>query len=106
MKKRWPFTDPKNVATITLRDVVERRCPILLVTREEEDGCWQFLDGRDSPDPADPLVVGLEEVYKLDRSISELADLPLGWQAWREAPGEPWQREEMEREEGGEEALD
>jgi hypothetical protein len=106
MKKRWPFADPKSVVAFTLRDVVEGKRPILLVTHDEEDGCWQFLDGRDSPDPADALVVGLEEVYKLDRSIGELADLPLGWQAWRDAPGEPWQWEEMEREKGGEEALD
>jgi hypothetical protein len=102
MEKHWPFADPENLATFTLRDIVEGKRPILLVTHDAEDGCWQFLDGRDNPSPADAFLICLKTAYKLDQSVGELADLPLGWRAWRQAPGEPWQREEMEPEEGGE----
>jgi hypothetical protein len=28
----------------------------------------------------------------MDPSVLELADLPLGWQAWRSHLGAPWQR--------------
>ena len=33
------------------------------------------------------------------QSLSELADLPLGWWAEREKPGEPWVRHKHEPEE-------
>jgi hypothetical protein len=84
------------VAAISLRDVMEGRSPILLVTHDEDDGTWQFLDGRDNSDPDDAVVLCLEEVLQLDSSISQLADLPLGWRAWREDVNQPWMREPME----------
>jgi hypothetical protein len=31
-------------------------------------------------------------VFQRDKSIGELADLPLGWRAWRSSPDAPWQR--------------
>ncbi len=102
MKKDWPFKDPENVIALTLRDVMEDNLPILLVTHDAEDGCWQFLDGRDNPDPKVGIVVCLGHIVEYDPSIRELADLPLGWRAWRATPAEPWQREEMEPEAEGE----
>lgn len=98
----WPFADPRNVMAFTLRAVVDGAAPILLVTHDLADGAWQFLDGRDDPQPEDAVLVCLEHLYNRDRSVGELADLPLGWRAWREALDEPWQREEMEPEESKE----
>lgn len=97
--KSWPFADPENVAVLTLRDITDGKSLILLVTHDEEDGMWQFLDGRDNPDPDDGVLVCLKHVFGLDPSIGELADLPCGWQAWRNAVDQPWQREEMGPEE-------
>lgn len=94
--KSWPFADPENVAILTLRDITEGKTLILFVTHDEEDGMWQFLDGRDNPDPTDAVLVCLMHVFGLDPSVGELADLPCGWRAWRDAPNQPWQREEME----------
>ena len=91
----WPFADPENVVALTMRDVMEGKTRIVLVTHDEDDGMWQFLDGRDNPAPADAVLVCLRHVFQLDPSVGELADLPYGWQAWREAPDQPWQREEM-----------
>ncbi len=91
--KPWPFVDPENVAVITLRDITDGKARILWVTHDEEDGMWQFLDGRENPDPSDAAVVSLKHVYGLDPSVGELADLPYGWRAWRSAPDQPWQRE-------------
>ena len=92
MKTDWPFSDPPNVATITTRQVLEEDYPILLVTHDEEDGCWQILCGTTN-DPDDGRIVGLDCMYEKDPSIGELADLPLGWKAWREAPGKAWNRD-------------
>jgi hypothetical protein len=88
----WPFADPPNVATITLRQIVREGQPILLVTHDYDDGSWQFLTGGEF-EIADGLVVSRDCILKRDPSVAELADLPLGWRAWREQVGTPWQRE-------------
>ncbi len=87
----WPFSDAPNVTTITLRQVIVDRQPILLVTHDSDDGCWQFLTGGDFI-VSDGRVVGLGCMLKHDPSIAELADLPLGWRAWRDRVGDPWTR--------------
>jgi hypothetical protein len=101
-KRAWPFADPKNAIALTMREVADGANPILLVTHDLEDGVWQFLDGRDDPDPDDAIVVCLEHMYGVDPTVGQLADLPLGWRAWRDAPNEPWKREEMKPEADGE----
>jgi hypothetical protein len=92
MTSDWPFEDPPNVATFTTVNVLERGYSILLVTHDSEDGAWQFLCGYTS-DTSDARVIGLREALKLDDSLRQLADLPLGWRAKREKPGTPWRRE-------------
>jgi hypothetical protein len=87
----WPFEDPENVATMTVRQLFHRGQPILLVSHDADDGMWQFLTGG-PVEMADAMIVCLSNVYRRDPSIGELADLPMGWQAWRSAAGEPWQR--------------
>jgi hypothetical protein len=91
MAHEWVFADPPNVATYTTCKVLNEGHPILLVTHDEDDGAWQFLCGTRN-DPADGRIVGLECIVDMDASLRELADLPLGWRAWRYAPGLPWQR--------------
>jgi hypothetical protein len=87
----WPFDDPQDVAVITLKRIIFEGRPILYVSHDEEDGYWQFLDGRDVASE-DAAVVGLGEVVERDPSILELADLPGGWKAWRSSPDAEWQR--------------
>ena len=91
MNSDWAFEDSPNTATITTVKVLERTAPILLVTHDEDDGGWQFLCGTTNAD-ADARIVGLGTIVKWDSSVNELADLPLGWRAWRGSPGAPWQR--------------
>jgi hypothetical protein len=87
----WPFEDPPNVATITTRPVIDGSSWIALVSHDEDDGGWQFL-GPEGPLEDQAMVVGLGSILKRDGSIAELADLPLGWRAWRTTPDQPWQR--------------
>jgi hypothetical protein len=86
----WPFADKPNTASITTRQVLEG-APILLVTHDADDGCWQFLCGT-TDDPEDGRIVGLGEMFKRDASLGQLADLPEGWRAWRASTELPWQR--------------
>jgi hypothetical protein len=52
---------------------------------------WQFLDGS-SASEENASVVSMEEITQIDPSVMELADLPLGWYAYRSAADEPWRR--------------
>ncbi len=88
----WPFEDPENFATMTVRQVTHGGDPILLVTHDADDGMWQFLAGGPA-EMADAMIVSLREVFDIDPSIGELADLPLGWTAERSAFGQPWRRQ-------------
>lgn len=89
----WPFDDAENLAVITLRQIMRGDQPVLHVTHDSDDGGWQFL-GWDTPQAEDAMVVALSEVVELDPSLKELADLPLGWHAWRKSSTDPWQRAE------------
>ncbi len=87
----WPFSDPPNVATFTVQDIVDDGATILLVCHDAEDGTWQFLTGfAVTMDRA--LLVTLDSILAIDPSIYELADLPLGWVAKRTAAGQPWEK--------------
>ena len=89
----WPFDDPPNVAVIADRRIVDGSAWIAYVSHDADDGGWQFLT--DDPGPAredDAAVVGLRTILRLDESIAELADLPIGWHAWRVSRMSPWER--------------
>ena len=91
MDEQWRLGDPPNVLTITVRSIVERRRPIILVTHDADDGAWQFL-GDSMSDGGGAVISCLHHPVDRDPSIAELADLPLGWYAERDRVGEPWTR--------------
>jgi hypothetical protein len=90
--KNCKFTDPNNLAVISTRSVVYEQKPILSVFHDSEDGGWQFQHEKE-PLKENAIVVGLSEIVGIDKTINELANLPVGWVAWREAIGKPWHRE-------------
>ena len=91
MKCDWPFDDPENQAGITLDRIMIGNNPILYVTHDADDGGWQFLDGGDVSEE-DAMVVSLRQITDHDATIKQLADLPRGWYAVRDAVGQPWSR--------------
>ena len=91
----WPFPDPENAATITVRQIVDGSKPVLLACRDAEDGSWMFLTG-DPFEMADSKMVSLKSMVDRDPTLVELADLPVGWEASRTAKGAPWQRSQSE----------
>ena len=70
-----------------------RQVPILLVSHDEDDHGWQFLNGTIETSMANVSVVSLEQIVKSDPSVLEIADLPVGWRASRKAVGTKWIRE-------------
>ena len=87
----WPFDDAPNTASITSQQVLAG-APILCVTHDADDGSWQFLCGTTN-DRDDARVVSLRSMLRRDPTLGELADLPAGWHATREAVGSAWQRQ-------------
>ncbi|WP_228050015.1 hypothetical protein [Tychonema sp. LEGE 06208] len=87
----WPFADPQNVAILTSTDILHHDKPILFVSHDVDDGAWQFHTGKNlSIDRA--TMVALARIVALDPSLTELADLPLGWIATRQTLTDPWVR--------------
>jgi hypothetical protein len=104
MPADWPFTDPENLAVFTLKRIIRGESLILRVTHDEDDGGWQFLDGGEVA-VEEASLVSLRQMTRIDPSILELADLPLGWVAERAGPGVPWQRAPAVTEEARERKL-
>jgi hypothetical protein len=92
---RWPFEDPANTAVFSTKSVTSGSEPILRVSHDADDGAWQFF-GEQSPTEESASVVALSTVVRLDGSVVELADLPLGWIAWRDSAGGAWRRSKAE----------
>lgn len=85
----WPFDIP-SLAVITLSRITDGSHSILYVVHDE-DGDWQFLDGADVTEE-DAAMASIKNVIDRDPTIRELADLPPGWAAERDAVGDAWRR--------------
>ncbi len=95
MESNWPFDQARDCAAITAVNVIERNYPVLRVTHYTDDHSWAFLCGTTN-ETSDGRVIGMEEALELDPTLAEIADLPPGWSAWREAIGGPWHRARRE----------
>ena len=92
MNKEWPFSDPPNLAVYTSKAILEGKDWIHYVTHDLDDGSWQFHGYSGPTDEKDAKLVGLNTIVRIDASIKNLCDLPLGWCAWRETEQSEWQR--------------
>jgi hypothetical protein len=88
----WPFDQPQNCAVFVTREVMDREEPILLVTHDTDDHGWQFIGATDGTKP-NARIIALSEAVQLDPSVLQIADLPVGWRAWRASPEDSWIRE-------------
>ncbi|WP_341313045.1 hypothetical protein WN982_16770 [Paraburkholderia sp. IMGN_8] len=93
----WAFDDPPNVAVIAARSIVFERDWIAYVSHDHEDGAWQFHGSQANPmQEVDALVAILQNIVQIDGTVRELADLLVGWHAWRTAKGMPLFRAKTE----------
>jgi hypothetical protein len=85
------FPDSDNIAVFTTKFVTADRQDITSVTHKKEDGAWQFFSD-DQFDNFESVVkiVGLREIIKMDSTILELEDLPVGHKARRKFKGDKW----------------
>lgn len=62
------------------------------VTHDEEDGTWQFHPYGGPATMQNATVISLAHMLKIEPRLAELADLPMGWHAWRDSRSAPWAR--------------
>ena len=87
---KFPFNDLPNTAAITCSHIIENNADILYVSHDADDGMWQFLCGG-THTMEQARVVSLNEIFMLDNSISEIANLPCGYIAQRTNKNEKWE---------------
>ena len=93
VKSSWPFDVPPDSSVVTSTYVTQKELPVLQVSHDEdeEDGAlWQFHCGNGDLDSAVLQLVRLDEILRLDPSLSAVATLPIGFQATRSSREDPW----------------
>jgi hypothetical protein len=95
--KHAAWDDPIDIAALTTPEVARGEKPVLLVIHDigvgEGLAGWLFLDADTTG--GEPTGMAKEELLKMDPTLKEVTDLPVGWQARREAPGKEWLRERL-----------
>ena len=86
---KFPFREPENTAVITCCHIIENGADILYVSHDAEDGMWQFLCGGTHLQEQ-AKVVSLNEIFMLDNTVAELADVPYGYIAARRNKHSKW----------------
>ena len=87
----WRFPDPPHTRVFLSQAVHSGVEAVTYVSRDFEDGAWQFLGDSMSGD-AEPVISCFHHPIDADPGLKELADLPRGWYAERAKAGEPWIR--------------
>lgn len=88
IENEFPFKDNPNTAVFICIHIVEGEKPILYVTHDN-DGYWQFLCG-DEHTEVQARIVSLIDVFKMDKSIKEIANLDYGKSAYRKTDKDKW----------------
>ena len=85
----FPFYDKPNTATIICCHIIDDGKPILYVSHDEDDGMWQFLC-EDAHSEEDARIISLYEVYLIDKTVGQVADMPCGCCISRKNGSENW----------------
>jgi hypothetical protein len=86
----WTFAESPACAVVTLDDVLDETSALCEVVHDIS-GNWQFLDGKPISS-RDTKLVRLQRVVELHPEVTQLADLPRAWRAWREPGARSWNR--------------
>lgn len=92
MHSPWPFIEPKDRASFSCKRLLRGEGSLCRVTHDYPDGDWQVLDDCDHTQSQLASLVGLGELVDKFPELLQLADLPLGWGAERDAETGVWSR--------------
>ena len=98
-----PFADgafPPDLGAFISRTALEGSAAILYVAHLH-DNAWVMTDARGDPnDEGAMLVACVWHVISQDSTLAGAASLPVGWEAVRDRPGEPWRSRPFDEERG------
>ncbi len=83
------FKDDHQTMVLTTKRIINGDTIITIVFHDEADGMWQFLDGIDT-DENSAAIISINEMVLIDPNLEEIANLPLGWVAWRNDSFSEW----------------
>ena len=78
-----------NTYIITTKNVINNNFPIIRVIHDE-DGDWQFLGDEENLTEDDAVVISIEELLSIDKSVKEVLNMPIEKQAMRINKESPW----------------
>ena len=85
------FEDSLNTAVFTTKFVVKENKEITYVTHDIEDSAWQFFSDDEFDNFEEvAMLLSLEGIIEIDKSVLEIADLPLGYIATRQTAKDRW----------------
>lgn len=85
------FKDALNTAVFTTKFVVKEKREITYVSHDTDDGAWQFFSSDDFENYEDvAMILSWEEIVKIDSTVLEIADLPMGYFAKRQTSKDGW----------------
>jgi hypothetical protein len=90
-KTEFKFKKSERTACFTRNHVVNREQPILYVTRDYDDGAWQFLCGENDHDTTNAKVVSLLNIVEINSTVNDLFEMPLGYGAIRKTITDKWE---------------
>lgn len=88
--RQFEFSEPEDTVCMVCRHVLEQGAPILYVTHDADDGMWQFLCGAEAHSSEDAKLVSLVQAVRIDPSVNELHEMPVGMGTERASVGERW----------------
>ena len=99
MDKLKEFEVTLNTAVFTTEFVAKDKKEITYVTHDAEDGAWQFFSNDDFDNFEEvAMIVSLDDIIQIDKTVLEIADLPLGYFATRQTSKDSWTINKMTNE--------
>jgi len=91
VETREEYNNLIDTMVFTTKFVLEDKKTITFVTRDIEDGAWQFFSDDSFENYEDVAkLVGLQEIFQMDNSLLKIANLPLGFCATRKNKFDSW----------------
>jgi hypothetical protein len=86
----YKFSDTKDTACFVCDHVLNKQKSILHVTHDY-DGYWQFICGQNNHDETNGKIISIGQATKIDCTINDLFEMPLGFGADRKSINDKWE---------------
>jgi hypothetical protein len=86
----YKFPDSPDTACFVCDHVLNGHRPILHAS-QDHDSYWQFLCGQNDHDETNGKVISIGQATKIDNTINDLYEMPIGVGADRKSTNDNWE---------------